>query len=51
MVDAQQHELHADGVLSALQLTSEFPKVVLENFYAKSRNSVEDGKKERRTRS
>ncbi len=32
------------GVLSALQLTSEFPKVVLENFYKKSRNSVEDGK-------
>lgn len=34
------------GVLSALQLTSEFPKVVLENFYKKSRNSVEAGKKE-----
>ena len=32
------------GVLSALQLTSEFPKVVLENFYRKSRNSIEDGK-------
>ena len=32
------------GVLSALQLTSEFPKVVLENFYKKSRNSIEDGK-------
>jgi hypothetical protein len=34
------------GVLSALQLTSEFPKVVLENFYKKSRNSIEAGKKE-----
>lgn len=34
------------GVLSALQLTSEFPKVVLENFYQKSRNSIESGKKE-----
>lgn len=33
------------GVLSALQLTSQFPKVVIENFYKKSRNSVEDGKK------
>ncbi|HKE03810.1 MAG TPA: M14 family zinc carboxypeptidase, partial [Blastocatellia bacterium] len=32
------------GVLSALQLTSQFPKVVLENFYKKSRNSIEDGK-------
>jgi hypothetical protein len=34
------------GVLSALQLTSQFPKVVLENFYKKSRNSIESGKKE-----
>jgi hypothetical protein len=32
------------GVLSALQLTSQFPNVVLENFYKKSRNSIEDGK-------
>jgi Zinc carboxypeptidase len=32
------------GVLSALQLTSQFPGVVLENFYKKSRNSIEDGK-------
>lgn len=34
------------GVLSALQLTSEFPKIVLENFYQKSRNAVESGKKD-----
>jgi hypothetical protein len=34
------------GVLSALQLTSEFPKVVLENFYRKSRNAIEAGKNE-----
>jgi hypothetical protein len=34
------------GVLSALQLTSEFPKIVLENFYQKSRNSIESGKKD-----
>jgi hypothetical protein len=34
------------GVLTALQLTSQFPKVVLENFYQKSRNSIESGKKE-----
>jgi hypothetical protein len=34
------------GVLSALQLTSSFPKVVLENFYQKSRNSIESGKKD-----
>jgi hypothetical protein len=34
------------GVLSALELTSGFPKTVLENFYDKSRNSIESGKKE-----
>ena len=34
------------GVLSALQLTSQFPKVILENFYQKSRNSIESGKKD-----
>jgi len=34
------------GVLSALQLTSEFPKVILENFYRKSRNSIEAGRNE-----
>ncbi|MFN7948322.1 MAG: M14 family zinc carboxypeptidase [Blastocatellia bacterium] len=32
------------NVLSALQLTSQFPKVILENFYQKSRNSIESGK-------
>jgi hypothetical protein len=32
------------GVLSALELTSNFPKVVLENFYRKSRNSIESGR-------
>lgn len=31
------------GVLLGLQLTSQFPKVVLENFYLKSRHSVEEG--------
>ncbi|HKP86370.1 MAG TPA: M14 family zinc carboxypeptidase [Blastocatellia bacterium] len=34
------------GVLSALQLTSSFPKVILENFYQKSRNSIESGKRD-----
>ena len=34
------------GVLSALQLTASFPKVILENFYQKSRNSIESGKKD-----
>lgn len=34
------------AVLSALQLTSEFPRVILENFYQKSRNSIEAGKNE-----
>jgi hypothetical protein len=34
------------GVLSALQLTSAFPKIVLENFYQKSRNAIESGKKD-----
>ena len=32
------------AVLSALQLTSEFPRVVLENFHAKSRNAIEAGR-------
>lgn len=32
------------GVLSALQLTSMFPATVLENFYIKTRNSIEEGK-------
>ena len=32
------------AVLSALELTSQFPRVVVENFYRKSRNSVEAGK-------
>ncbi len=31
------------GVITALQLASTFPKVLLENFYTKSRNSIEDG--------
>jgi hypothetical protein len=34
------------AVLSALELTSQFPQVILENFYAKSRNSIEAGRKE-----
>ena len=32
------------GVLSALQLTSMFPNLVLENFYMKTRNSIEQGR-------
>jgi hypothetical protein len=31
------------GVLSALQLTAGFPRKVLENFYIKTRNSIQDG--------
>ncbi|MEY4166978.1 MAG: hypothetical protein RIR52_802, partial [Acidobacteriota bacterium] len=34
------------AVLTALQLTSQFPRVILENFYRKSRNSIEAGKTE-----
>ncbi len=34
------------GVLSALQLTSMFPQLVLENFYIKTRNSLEAGAKQ-----
>ena len=34
------------GVLSALELTSKFPKVILENFYKKSFNSIESGRKD-----
>jgi hypothetical protein len=32
------------GVLSALQLTSMFPELVLENFWVKTRNSMEAGR-------
>jgi len=35
------------GVLLGLQLTSQFPKVVLENFYKKSLHSIEDGVNEK----
>ena len=34
------------GVLSALELTAGFPQTVLENFYLKSRNSIESGGKD-----
>jgi Zinc carboxypeptidase len=34
------------GVLTALELTAAFPQIVLDDFYRKSRNSVESGKKE-----
>ena len=34
------------GVLSALELTASFSKTVLENFYKKSRNSVDSGSKD-----
>ncbi|HSG07309.1 MAG TPA: M14 family zinc carboxypeptidase [Longimicrobiales bacterium] len=34
------------GVLLGLQLTSQFPEVVLENFYLKSLHSIEDGMNE-----
>src|SRR5688572_398340 len=32
------------GVLSALQLTSTFPNLVVDNFYRKTKNSIEAGK-------
>ena len=38
------------GVLSALQLTSMFPNLVLENFYMKTQNSIEAGKTQRAVR-
>src|SRR5207247_1215032 len=34
------------GVITALQYTSQFSKIILENFYVKSRNSIETGRKE-----
>ncbi|HJR35223.1 MAG TPA: hypothetical protein VJ817_09765, partial [Gemmatimonadales bacterium] len=34
------------GVLSALQLTSMFPNLLLENFYKKTQNSIDAGKNE-----
>ena len=47
VVDAQQHELHArPACCPALQLTAAFPQVILENFYQKSRNAIEAGKKD-----
>jgi len=32
------------GVLSSLQLTSQFPSTIVENFYVKTRNAIEDGR-------
>ncbi len=32
------------GVLSSLQLTSMFPSIIVENFYVKTKNSIEEGK-------
>lgn len=34
------------GVLTALQMTSSFPQVILENFYTKSKNSIRAGETE-----
>jgi hypothetical protein len=34
------------GVITALQYTSQFPKIILENFYVKSRNSMEAWRKD-----
>ncbi|MCI0665262.1 MAG: hypothetical protein L0220_29720 [Acidobacteria bacterium] len=34
------------GVLTALQLASQFAETIVENFYKKSRNSIESGKKD-----
>ncbi len=32
------------GVLSSLQLASQFPATIVENFYVKTRNAIEDGR-------
>ena len=34
------------GVLSALQLTASFPNLIVENFYQKTKNAIESGKKD-----
>ncbi len=34
------------GVLTALEMTAAFPQVILDDFYKKSRNSIEAGKKD-----
>jgi hypothetical protein len=34
------------GVLTALQLTASFPNLIVENFYQKTNNSIESGKKD-----
>ena len=36
------------GVLSALQLTAAFPNLVVDNFYRKTKNSIEAGRPRRR---
>jgi hypothetical protein len=35
------------GVITGLQLTSQFPHVILDNFYRKSRNSIKMGREEK----
>jgi len=34
------------GVLSALQLTASFPNLIVENFYQKTKNAIESGKRD-----
>jgi hypothetical protein len=34
------------GVLTALQLTASFPNLIIENFYQKTNNSIESGRKD-----
>ncbi len=47
MVDPQQHELRRDGRrCPRCSSRQRFPQVILENFYQKSRNCIESGKKE-----
>ena len=46
LVDPQLDQLRETGVLTALELTSKFPQMVVENFYRKSINSLEAGSRE-----
>ena len=46
LVDAQQHELRRDRRADGAAVHVAVPEDLLENFYVKSRNSVETGRKE-----
>ena len=42
----QQHQLHADGRAERAAAHASFPNLVVDNFYRKTKNSIESGKTE-----